>query len=291
MNPVSFGISTGPQGIEWQVLRDIWKGADDIDLFETGWGNDHFFGFKDVMSGPPFIGDPDQGAADGWMVLASLLHETKRIRGGVLVTGIHFRHPSVLAHMAATLDWSSGGRVEIGLGAGWSPEECEMFGVPLGTVKERLDRFEESVEIIVRLLSGETVTFDGEYFQLNEGVFTQLGPQVPHPPICIGGMGEKRTIPLAAKYAQHWNYEGTDPEVLKQKVDVLRNCCEAIGRDPNEIRISGKVRFSNAESPNVLTERAKKMIEAGANIVLVSFPRPSTPEMVEPVASALSEAL
>ncbi len=166
-----------------------------------------------------------------------------------------------------------------------------MFGVPLGTVKERLDRFEESVEIIVRLLSGETVTFDGEYFQLNEGVFTQLGPQVPHPPICIGGMGEKRTIPLAAKYAQHWNYEGTDPEVLKQKVDVLRNCCEAIGRDPNEIRISGKVRFSNAESPNVLTERANKMIEAGANTVLVSFPRPSTPEMVEPVASALSEAL
>ena len=73
MNPVSFGISTGPQGIEWQVLRDIWKVADDIDLFETGWVNDHFFGFKDVMSGPPFIGDPDQGAADGWMVLASLL--------------------------------------------------------------------------------------------------------------------------------------------------------------------------------------------------------------------------
>ena len=285
MGTVSFGISTGPQDIEWQVLRDIWKIADDIDLFETGWVNDHFFGFV----GPPFKGDPNQGAADGWMVLASLLHETKRIRGGVLVTGIHFRHPSVLAHMAATLDWSSSGRLEIGLGAGWSPEECDMFGLPLGTVKERLDRFEESIEIIIRLLSGEKVTFDGRYFQLQDAIFTQLGPQSPHPPICIGGMGEKRTIPLAAKYAQHWNYEGTDPKVLEQKARVLRNCCEAIGRDPSEIRISGKVRYSATEDPNVLTERANKMVEAGANTILVSFPRPTTPGMIEPVAAALDE--
>ncbi|MDG2300972.1 MAG: LLM class flavin-dependent oxidoreductase [Acidimicrobiales bacterium] len=287
MGRVTFGISTGPQDIQWPVLRDIWKAADDIDLFEIGWVNDHFFGFV----GPPFKPDPSQGAADGWMVLASLLHETKRIRGGVLVTGVHFRHPSVLAHMAATLDWSSAGRLEIGLGAGWSPEECGMFGIPLGTVKERLDRFEESIEVIVRLLSGENVTFNGEYFQLIDAVLTQLGPQSPYPPICIGGMGEKRTLPLAAKYAQHWNYEGTDPEVLAQKAQVLRECCGAIGRNPDEIRISGKVRFSNTENPNVLTERASRMIESGANTILVSFPRPTTPEMIEPVAAALSELL
>jgi len=287
MSHVSFGISTGPQAIEWPVLRDIWKVADDIELIETGWVNDHFFGFV----GPPFKPDANQGSADGWMVLASLLHETKRIRGGVLVTGVHFRHPSVLAHMAATLDWSSGGRLEIGLGAGWSQEECDMFGVPLGAVGERLDRFEESVEVIVRLLSGETVTFQGDYVKLNQAIFTQLGPQIPHPPICIGGMGEKRTLPLAAKYAQHWNYEGTDPKVLEQKLQILRQCCEEIGRSPDEIKISGKVRFSNSEDPNVLTERAEKMIQAGANIVLVSFPRPTTPDMVEPAALALSELL
>jgi len=287
MSHVSFGISTGPQAIEWPVLRDIWKVADDIELIETGWVNDHFFGFV----GPPFKPDVNQGSADGWMVLASLLHETKRIRGGVLVTGVHFRHPSVLAHMAATLDWSSGGRLEIGLGAGWSQEECDMFGVPLGAVGERLDRFEESVEAIVRLLSGETVTFQGDYVKLNQAIFTQLGPQIPHPPICIGGMGEKRTLPLAAKYAQHWNYEGTDPKVLEQKLQILRQCCEEIGRSPDEIKISGKVRFSNSEDPNVLTERAEKMIQAGANIVLVSFPRPTTPDMVEPAALALSELL
>ena len=257
MSHVSFGISTGPQAIEWPVLRDIWKVADDIELIETGWVNDHFFGFV----GPPFKPDVNQGSADGWMVLASLLHETKRIRGGVLVTGVHFRHPSVLAHMAATLDWSSGGRLEIGLGAGWSQEECDMFGVPLGAVGERLDRFEESVEAIVRLLSGETVTFQGDYVKLNQAIFTQLGPQIPHPPICIGGMGEKRTLPLAAKYAQHWNYEGTDPKVLEQKLQILRQCCEEIGRSPDEIKISGKVRFSNSEDPNVLTERAEKMIQ------------------------------
>ncbi|MEC7923772.1 MAG: LLM class flavin-dependent oxidoreductase [Actinomycetota bacterium] len=287
MNAVSFGISTGPQAIEWPVLRDIWKVADDIELIETGWVNDHFFGFV----GPPFTPDASQGSADGWMVLASLLHETKRIRGGVLVTGVHFRHPSVLAHMAATLDWSSGGRLELGLGAGWTQEECDMFGIPLGTVGERLSRFEESVEVIVRLLSGETVTFNGDYVQLDEAEFTQLGPQTPHPPVCIGGMGEKRTLPLAAKYAQHWNYEGTDPKVLEQKLQILRQCCQEIGRNPDEIKVSGKVRFSNFEDPDVLIERAGKMIEAGANIVLVSFPRPTTPEMVEPVAVALSQLL
>ena len=177
------------------------------------------------------------------------------------------------------------------------PEQADGGGPPVtdtdrdGIPNVYEQRFEESIEVIVRLLSGENVTFNGEYFQLIDAVFTQLGPQSPHPPICIGGMGEKRTLPLAAKYAQHWNYEGTDPEVLAQKAQVLRECCEAIGRNPGEIRISGKVRFSNTENPNVLTERASKMIESGANIVLVSFPRPTTPEMIEPVAAALSELL
>ena len=287
MGKITFGISTGPQAIEWPILRDIWKEADEIELFETGWVNDHFYGF----TGPPFKPDVSQGSADGWMVLASLLHETTRIRGGVLVTGVHFRYPSVLAHMAATLDWSSGGRLEVGLGAGWSQEECDSFGIPLGTVGERMGRFEESVEAIVRLLSGETVTFQGNYVQLDQAIFTQLGPQSPHPPICIGGMGEKRTLPLAAKYAQHWNYEGTDPKEFEQKVRVLRRCCEDIGRSPDDLKVSGKVRFLNSEDPSVLTGRAEKMIQAGADIVLVSFPRPTSPNMIEPVASALSKLL
>ena len=104
-------------------------------------------------------------------------------------------------------------------------------------------------------------------------------------------MGEKRTLPLAAKYAQHWNYEGTDPKELEQKVRILRQCCEDIGRSPDELRVSGKVRFLNSEDPNVLTGRAEKMIQAGADIVLVSFPRPTTPNMIEPVASALRKLL
>jgi alkanesulfonate monooxygenase SsuD/methylene tetrahydromethanopterin reductase-like flavin-dependent oxidoreductase (luciferase family) len=283
----SFGISTGPQAIEWPQLRDIWKVADEITLFETGWVNDHFYGFV----GPPFLPDVEQGSADGWMTLAALLHETKRIRGGVLVTGVHFRSAGVLAHMAATLDWSSEGRLDIGLGAGWSPEECGAFGIPLGSIGERLDRFEEYVEALVHLLEGETVSMAGNHVQFDQAKFTLLGPQKPHPPICIGGNGEKRTLPLVAKYAQHWNYLGVDPEELRQKLEVLQQCCENIGRDPAEIRVSGKVRYSASEDPKVLQERAEKMIEAGANIVIVSFPRPTVPSMVEPVADALSELL
>lgn len=154
-----------------------------------------------------------------------------------------------------------------------------------------MDRFEEHVEALVRLLEGETVSMAGDHVQLYQAKFTLLGPQKPHPPICIGGNGEKRTLPLAAKYAQHWNYEGVDPQELRQKLEVLQKCCENIGRNPAEIKVSGKVRYGASEDPKVLQERAEKMIQAGADIVIVSFPRPTVPSMVEPVADALSDLL
>ena len=278
-----FGISTSPQGTTYEALRDLWRAADESDVFESGWVNDHFA----AMVGPPWRPDLDQGSADGWTVLGALLHETRRIRGGVLVSGVHFRSAAKLAHMAATLDWTTGGRVEVGLGAGWSPEECEAFGVPLGDVGTRVDRFAEHVEAIVRLLSGETVTMAGDHVQLHGARLAVRGPSSPRPRICIGGMGERRMLPLAARYADHWSYEGTDPNEFAHKLAVLERCCADIGRDPAEIRASAKLRFAAGESQETVAARARSLLDAGVTQLLVSFPRPLEPALVAPLAETL----
>lgn len=278
---VEFAISTSPQGTSYAALRDLWQAADDTEVFVSGWVNDHYTAFV----GPPWVPDTSRGSGDGWTVLTALLHETQRIRGGVLVTGVHFRSASKLAHMAATLDWSTGGRVDVGLGAGWSPEECVTFGVPLGDTKTRLDRFTESVEVISALLSGETLSYDGEFVQLRDARLELRGPGTP--PICIGGMGEKRTLPLVARYAQHWSYEGADMAEFAQKLGALHRCCEEIGRDPSEIQASAKLRFRAEEPVELVGERAQVMMDAGVTLVMVSFPRPLDPGVVAPIAQVL----
>ena len=111
------------------------------------------------------------------------------------MTGIHYRHPAVLANMAATLDTISNGRLELGIGAGWNEEESGAYGIELGSIKERFDRFEEACQVLISLLSEETTTFDGKFYQLKDARNEPKGPQRPHPPICIGGSGEKRTLP------------------------------------------------------------------------------------------------
>ena len=126
----------------------------------------------------------------------------------MLVTGIHYRHPAVLANMAAALDVISDGRLELGIGAGWNEEESGAYGIELGTIKERFDRFEEACEVLTSLLSKETTNFDGKYYQLKDARNEPKGPQRPHPPICIGGSGEKRTLRITARYAEHWNFVG-----------------------------------------------------------------------------------
>ena len=134
--------------------------------------------------------------------------------------------------MAAALDVISDGRLELGIGAGWNEEESGAYGIELGSIKERFDRFEEACEVLTSLLTNETTTFDGKYYQLKDARNEPKGPQQPHPPICIGGSGEKRTLPITAKYAQHWNFVGGTPEEFAHKRDVLAAHCADIGRDP-----------------------------------------------------------
>src|SRR6202023_88523 len=153
-----FAFKTSPQNTTWGDMLAVWKEADDIDLFESGWTFDHFY---------PILSDSAGPCLEGWVTLTALAQATSRLRLGTLVTGIHCRHPAVLANMAATLDIISGGRLELGVGTGWNEQESAAYGIELGTPAQRSDRFEEACLVLTALLSArETTTFAGRYYQL-----------------------------------------------------------------------------------------------------------------------------
>lgn len=274
-----FGIKTAPQHTDWNDMLDVWKGADEIDVFESAWNFDHFY---------PILGMDSHGPClEGWTMLAAMAQATRRIRIGCLVTGVVYRHPAVLANMAATVDIVSDGRLELGLGAGWNEEECGAYGIELGSLRERFDRFDEAVEVIVSLLTKQTTTFDGAYFHLHEAWCEPKPVQRPHPPIVIGGTGERRTLRTVARWAQHWNFPGGTVEDWQRKREVLHAHCAAIGRDPSEIVTSVHIRLSPDGDVGALAEDAARWRDAGMDIGIVTLPPPHRASVLEPVAQAL----
>jgi F420-dependent oxidoreductase-like protein len=273
-----FAFKTAPQNTTWEGMLAVWRAADGIDIFESAWTFDHFYPIYSDSTGP---------CLEGWITLTALAQATSRVRLGTLVTGIHYRHPAVLANMAATLDIVSGGRLELGIGAGWNEEESGAYGIPLGSPAERSDRFEEACEVITGLLSKETTSFFGRYFRLTEARCNPKPVQSPHPPICVGGSGERRTLRTAARFAQHWNFVGGTVEEFRHKRDVLHEHCSEIGRDPSEILLSSHVRFSG--DPAATAAAAAALGEAGAGLGIVQLPPPHTPAVLEPLAAALAE--
>src|SRR5580658_4186025 len=149
-----FAFMTSPQDTTWTDMLAVWKAADDIELFESGWTFDHFYPIFSDVTGP---------CMEGWITLTALAQATTRLRMGTLVTGIHYRHPAILANMASPLDNVSGGRLELGIGAGWNEEESGAYGIELGTPVQRSDRLEEACAVIVGLLTQETTSFDGSF--------------------------------------------------------------------------------------------------------------------------------
>jgi len=189
--------------------------------------------------------------------------------------------------MATTLDIVSGGRLELGLGAGWNEEESGAYGIELGTPGQRSDRFEEACEVIVGLLTQETTTFKGRYYQLSEARNEPKPVQRAHPPICVGGSGERRTLRTAARFAQHWNFVGGTPDEFARKRDVLHQHCEHLGRDPKEILLSSHVRYTGDAKGTA--DQAAALAEVGAGLGIVYLPPPLDPGVLEPLATALRE--
>ncbi|OOK76387.1 luciferase-like monooxygenase family protein [Mycobacterium kansasii] len=183
----------------------------------------------------------------------------------------------MLANMAAALDIISNGRLELGIGAGWNEEESGAYGIELGTIKERFDRFEEACAVLTGLLSQETTNFDGKYYQLKDARNEPKGPQRPHPPICIGGSGEKRTLRITARYAQHWNFVGGPPEEFARKRDVLAAHCADIGRDPDEITCSAHLRLDPERNYQQVVDAAAALAPEGLDLGIVYIAPPTTP--------------
>jgi F420-dependent oxidoreductase-like protein len=203
---------------------------------------------------------------EGWMALAALAMATERVRVGCLVTGVTYRHPSVLAKMAATVDHMSGGRLEFAIGAAWHEPEHRVYGIPFPPVRERQDRLEEAAQLIRMLFRAEggTVSFEGKYYRLQDAPFSPPCIQKPHPPIMIGGGGEKRTLHTLARYGDVMNVFGT-PAIVARKIRVLEEHCRAVGRDPSEIRktVSGILIATDRED---LVDRVAPLIGRGMGL-------------------------
>lgn len=197
----------------------------------TGWDGywfaDHFMPDGQEVSAP---------WAESWTTLSALAARVDRLRFGTLVSGNTYRHPAVLAKMAATLDHISGGRAVLGLGAGWQENEHAAYGIPFYTLRERLARLDEACAVVKALFTEERACFEGRYYQLQDA------PLEPKPvqetlPLLIGGGGEKVTLRIAAKWADEWNVWGT-VDTMKHKMAVLDRHCEEVGRDPGAIERS-----------------------------------------------------
>lgn len=184
-------IKTPPHHATWQDFLDTWREADRIEVFESAWNWDHFYPLAPPYDGPNL---------EGWTMLAALAQATSRLRLGAMVNGMHHRHPAVTANMAATVDIISGGRFELGLGAGWNEMESNAYGIELGTLTERFDRLDEGVEVIRSLLDRTVTNFSGRYFRLTDAR-CEPKPVQAKLPLVIGGKGRTRTLATVARWA------------------------------------------------------------------------------------------
>lgn len=281
-------FKTRPQHSGWEPILDFWREGDRIDLFEAGWTYDHFI---PIVGGgkPGLVGSGSGPVLEGWTMLAALSGQVHRVRLGILVTGNTYRHPAVLANMAATVDVVSGGRLELGLGTGWVEEEHTAYDIPLPPWKERFDRLEETCAIVHSLLTNEVTDFEGPFHRLRGARCEPKPIQKPRPPIVIGGSGEKRTLRIAARWADQWNLPGGEPEVLARKIEVLHRHCADVGRDPAEIEVSVKMKADG--DPGEFSELAARYREAGARHIIAQFSAPFEPAKLGALADRLAPVI
>ena len=263
----SFTWPGGAEQIPSKLVR-IGQAAEEAG-FTSLWVTDHFFQIE-------MIGKADEPMLEGYSVLNCLASATRRIRLGTLVTGVIYRYPGILIKTVTTLDVLSGGRAYFGVGAGWYEHEAKALGVPFPPLKERFERLEETVQIALQMWSGKVEAYDGKHYHLAQTLNVPQPLTKPHPPIMIGGAGEKRTLPLVAKYADACNlyaFENTD--ALRAKLDVLRRNCDAIGRPFEEIERTAigalDLRPGQVSARDAI-EYCSRISDAGIQHFIVSLP-------------------
>ena len=274
-----FAFKTSPQNTTWDDMLAVWQAADDIDVYESGWTFDHFY---------PIFSDSTGPCLEGWTTLTALAQATKRLRVGVLVTGIHYRHPAVLANMAAALDIVSDGRLELGIGAGWNEEESGAYGIELGSIKERFDRFEEACQVLIGLLSQETTTFDGKYYQLKDARNEPKGPQTAAPADLH--RRQRREAHAAAS-------PRSTPTTGTSSAERPRNSPASAMYSPRTAPTSGATRrrsccprmsgWSPDRNYGQGDRRGSRAGQEGLDLAIVYLPPPHDPAVLEPLAEEI----
>jgi len=295
-----YGVHAGLQNTTTQDLRSLWRHIEDLGFdWISIW--DHFYSAS--------LGD-GANSLEAVATHTALACDTRRVRCGSLVYSVGYRHPAVLANAVCTIDHLSGGRVDLGLGAGWSQIEYDAYGIPFPPVKVRMDQLEEAVQCVRGLLRDEVTTFEGEWFQLHEAR-CEPRPVQAELPIWIGGAGERRTLRIAAQWADGWNIPFVAPDTFARKRDVLHAHCTEVGRYPGEIRTAVNLglawdddslreqfgRMAELVRPGVLMgsdeqvlQRVSEYVEAGADQVNLALRAPFDRDALARFAATLGPA-
>jgi F420-dependent oxidoreductase-like protein len=243
-------VAAEEAGVDWFTAMDHW--------FQM----EHFATAHDAM-------------LEGYSVLNFVAAKTEKLRLGLLVTGVTYRHPGLLAKTVTTLDVLSGGRAFLGIGAAWYEREHQALGVPYPAVSERFERLEEALQICEQMWSDNEGPYEGKYYQLAETICVPPPLQSPRPPILIGGGGEKKTLRLVAQYADACNIFATDPAEISRKLDILRGHCDTVGRDYDTIQ---KTILARVDPEGDVTEFLTSMEEYAALGVTLVEVAPTMPD-------------
>ena len=293
----TYGVHAGLQKVATGELKSFWQ---HIESLGFGWISiwDHFYAAD--MTG-------DAECLEAVSMHAALACSTTKVRCGSLVYSVGYRHPAVLANAIATIDHLSGGRTDVGIGAGWSQMEYDAYGIPFPSVGTRMSQLEEGIQVLRGLLHDEVSTFDGKWFQLRDAR-NEPRPVQAKLPIWVGGGGEKRTLRIAAQYADGWNVPFISPDEFARKRAVLHQHCDDVGRDPAEIRCTVNVgmafteesiaqqfgRIKDVVRPGVLfgseeqiLDRAGQYVDAGAEQINIAVRTPFDPDALERFAKAV----
>src|SRR5688500_3668431 len=293
----TYGVHAGLQKVPAGELVELYKHIEDLGY---GWISvwDHFYAAD--MTG-------DAECLEAVSMHAALALSTSKVRCGSLVYSVGYRHPAVLANAIATIDHLSGGRTDVGLGAGWSQMEYDAYGIPFPSVGTRMSQLEEGIQVLRGLLHDEVSSFDGRWFQLQDAR-NEPRPVQAKLPIWVGGGGEQRTLRIAAQYADGWNVPFISPEEFARERGVLHQHCSDVGRDPSEVRCTVNVGMAYTEQsleeqfgrikdmvrPGVLfgtdeqmLDRIGEYVDAGAEQINIAMRAPFDPDALERFAAAV----
>lgn len=270
------GVDVSQHQLTWAEIRKRVRWAEEVG-FQSAWVFDHFTVLYGDRTGP---------CLEAWTLLAALGAVTERIRLGALVTGVTYRHPSLLAAEIVTVDHTSAGRLNIGMGAAWHGDEHQRLGFDFPATGERIERLDESVQIIKALLTTDDVDFEGRHYRLRKGFYRPRPVQQPHPPIWIGASGEKVMLPLAARHADVWHGFGSTSELVR-KSGLIDRFAEKAGRDPADIGRSTDLSIS--EPWDQVRRRAEQLRDGGFTHLIASWPAEGYRRVEEFVGAVMPE--